>query len=337
MEGQNHSTEAPEAPALPTQHPRCEKLQVLRIRGTRSAGTYKYETIVLRKAQAASSRPGASAEQPHLPLRLLLCAALIIVRVGKIKGFRGRCQGPGCCLPALCVTHARQSRPLSATCPSRQCHPDWADGTARYDGLSSLVPAGPGGGRDSDAGSGQGNWGPVKGKDLSTAPQRSTVLGPPREPSPWRDPVLLARSPEDLTPGQFPICKQPRSVADLATRAPPLQALRTQPPPAHSWVPTLLPSGWSRRLQDVAHAVPAPKEPHWGRGGAQTRKETPRHQAGSGNARAAIPIQQCWGSGRVDASVERPPGRAFPSPSLSFLPSNCGEWEPLALQAQSET
>ena len=137
------------------------------------------------------------------------------MRVGKIKGFRGRCQGPGCCLPALCVTHARRSRPLSATCPSRQCHPDWADGTAGYDGLSSPVLTGPGGGRDSDAGSGQGNGGPVKGKDLSMASQRSSALGPPKEPSPWRDSVLLARSPEALTPGQFPVCKQPRSVADL--------------------------------------------------------------------------------------------------------------------------
>lgn len=88
-------------------------------------------------------------------------------------------------------------------------------GTAADDGLSSPVLAGPGGGRDSAAGSGQGNWGPVKGKDLSTAPQRSRALGPPQEPSPWGDPVLLARSPEALTPGQFPVCKQPRSVADL--------------------------------------------------------------------------------------------------------------------------
>ena len=203
------------APALPTQHPRCEQLQVLRIRGTRSTGIYKYETIVLPKAQAASSRPGAGAQQPHLPLRLLLCAALIIVRVGKIKGFRGCCQGPGCCLPALCVTHARRSRPLSATCPSRQYHPTGPASTAAGDRLSSPVLAGPGGGRDSAAGSGQGNWGPVKGKDLSTALQRSRALGPPQEPSPWGDPVLLARSPEALSPGQFPVCKQPRSMADL--------------------------------------------------------------------------------------------------------------------------
>lgn len=47
------------------------------------------------------------------------------------------------------------------------------------------------------------------------ASQRSSALGPPKEPSPRRDPVLLARSPEVLTSGQFPVCKQPRSVADL--------------------------------------------------------------------------------------------------------------------------
>ena len=61
------------APPLPTQHPRCEKLQGLRIRGTRSAGIYKYETIVLPKAQAASSRPA-----PALSNRICHCACFSV-------------------------------------------------------------------------------------------------------------------------------------------------------------------------------------------------------------------------------------------------------------------
>lgn len=62
--------------------------------------------------------------------------------------------------------------------------------------------------------------------------------------------------------------------------------------PTHSGVPTPILSCWLRRLQDITHAIPAPKEPHWQWGVAQTRKEIPLHQAGSGNARAEIPIQR---------------------------------------------
>lgn len=43
-------------------------------------------------------RPAAG-WKPHLPLCLPCGAALITVRVGEIKGFRGRCQGPGAASP----------------------------------------------------------------------------------------------------------------------------------------------------------------------------------------------------------------------------------------------
>lgn len=46
----------------------------------------------------------------HLPLCLLSRAALIIVSCGKIKGLQEAAR-PCCCLPALLVTDARQSRP----------------------------------------------------------------------------------------------------------------------------------------------------------------------------------------------------------------------------------
>lgn len=82
--------------------------------------------------------------------------------------------------------------------------------------------------------------------------------------------------------------------------------------PTHSGVPTPILSCWLRRLQDITHAIPAPKEPHWRWGVAQTRKEIPLHQAGSGNARAEIPIQR---AGLQSTLAERPwasPGPQFP-------------------------
>ena len=53
----------------------------------------------------------------HLSLYLLSRAALIIVSCGKIKGLLEAAR-PCCCLPALLVTDARQSRPTNATCPA---------------------------------------------------------------------------------------------------------------------------------------------------------------------------------------------------------------------------
>lgn len=51
-------------------------------------------------------------------------------------------------------------------------HPAWLGRHPTvYKGLSSTVLPGPGSAEGSAPCSGQGNWGPVKGKDLSPAPK----------------------------------------------------------------------------------------------------------------------------------------------------------------------
>lgn len=130
----------------------------------------------------------------------------------------------------------------------------------------------------------QRNWGPEKEKDLSMAS---------REPEHWglRRSVAVETPPHPYPQDWTPNLHWP----DLGHADSARAMLPTHP--ARSRVPTLLPFCLLRRLQRVAHAVPALRKPHWGWGGAQMRKETPLNQAGSGNAGAEIPIQRAGAQG----------------------------------------
>lgn len=134
---------------LLTQHPRCGQLQVLRMSRAQSC---KCKTVAgegpPRRHSPAPTCPAPTCQEavkkPHLPVCLLFCASLIIVRVGKIKGFRGGCQGPCCCLPALHVTDARQSRLPRPLAPASRATLGLAgQHTAVYEGLSPAVPTDP--------------------------------------------------------------------------------------------------------------------------------------------------------------------------------------------------
>lgn len=108
--------------------------------------------------------------------------------------------------------------------------------------------------------------------------------------------------------------RRPLALQDPFTGAPPSVT------PTHSWVPPRSHSA----PQETPGGRPrcsCPRGTHWGWGGAQARKETPLNQAGSGSARAEIPIQRAAG---VQGGCERQlsgPGPQFPRLSPRGMPA----------------
>lgn len=141
-------------------------------------------------------------------------------------------------------------------------------------------------------------------KKLSHSPPRSLALGEAGACA-----ANGGTGPQKRREGTFPWSPEVQGIGGSRGASPmetcPMCALVGRP-----WLPTATlcpaspcywrllcshPDAW--RFRDVAHTAPAPKEPHWGWGGAQTRKETPLNQAGSGNAGAEIPSQRAGARG----------------------------------------